>query len=354
MLIMAPGPINIPEVVRESLFDEAPYFASDRFKVLFQKVQGQLQEVFDTKNFVLVGNGSGSLGMEVAVFSFFNPGSRVAVITSGKYGDSWYNMCRLHGLTVTQLNASYLPVCYSVVEFEKFCKENAKDLDGVFVTHFETTSGVLNPIKKYLELYRKYGGTGLFIVDAVSSLLTEPLCSDDYDVVIGASQKALSLPPGLFFLTVSDNALRFAEERTDGDCLYYFDLLKEYEYQRKGMSVFTTSSHLIQALNVSLTAILLRGIYFVISKCGDSSDFIRFELSGCLDRFPKDEGNAVSVFKYEDSVKLVTSCFRSGLMLGSGIRTLQSTVRVRAFGWALRTQQLIYTCNTIKRILKTL
>lgn len=350
MLEMAPGPAEIPEIVRKSLASESPYFGSVKFSTLFKKVQVQLREVFDTKNFILVGNGSGSLGLEVSVLSFFNIGDRIAIITSGKYGDNWNDMCLAHGLDVVRLNASYSPTCYPIEKFEKFCEENAKRLKGLFVTHFETTSGVLNPISEYLRIYRKHGGTGLFIVDAVSSLLTEPLKSDDYDVVIGASQKALSLPPGLFFMSVSDDALEAAKKKVNGHSLYYFDLLKEYKYQKVGTSVFTTSSHLIQALHVSLTVILSRGVQFVISKCRDSSDFVRIELSGYFSRFPKDEGNAVSVFKCDYSEELVRVCGEMGLVLGYGVRKLhESTFRLRTFGWDLNTSDLIQACNVIKR-----
>lgn len=347
MLEFAPGPIQIPDIVKKSLFSESLYFASKEFTELFKTVQIKLQKVFNTENHILVGNGSGSLGMEVAVMSFFSPGDRVAVITSGKYGDNWYEMCNTHNLDVNMLDASYLPQCYSIVKFEEFCRNYAKHMRGIFVTHFETTSGILNPIRIYLEIYRKHGGTGLFIVDAISSLLAEPLCATDYDVVIGASQKALSLPPGLFFMSVNDRALGFASNE---ESFYYFNLLKEYEYQRKGKSVFTTSVHLIKALDVALSEVLKKGVPSVIFQCYKNSTFLKKELDICcgFQQFPKDGGSAVSVFKYDHSPELVNYCYKEGLLIGSGIRDLyESTFRVRTFGWDLLTYELEVVCGII-------
>lgn len=353
MLMFAPGPIRIPDIVKQSFSDDVVYFASKDFSDLFLSVQKKLKVVFDTDNSVLVGNGSGSLGMEVSVMSFFNPGDSVCVITSGKYGDNWYKMCKNHNLNTFKCDASYSPACYPLEDFDIFCQSYARNLKGIFVTHFETTSGVLNPIKEYLRIYRKNGGTGLFIVDAICSLLTEELCSDDYDVVIGASQKALSLPPGLFFMSVSNRAIEYAVNKIGGETFCYFNFLKEYAYQRNGMSVFTTSVHLIQALNVSLDFILLRGIDFIINKCRENALFLRNELCPNFNRFPINEGNAVTVFHHDKAPELVKRCYDLGLVLGSGIRDLHDTTfRVMTFGWSLETSSLIQACNIIKTVSK--
>lgn len=346
MLLFAPGPIRIPNVIQKALVEEVPYFASKDFTRLFREVQGLLKEVFRTKNLVMIGNGSGSLGMEVAVNSSFGYGDDVAVIVSGKYGENWCNMCRIRGLKVTKLGSPYSSRFCSLLDFENFCYCRAKDMKGIFVTHFETTSGILHPIEEYLRIYRKHGGTGLFIVDAISSLLTEPLRSENYDIVIGASQKALSLPPGLFFITVSDKVLNIAKGRYTIP-LYYFNLLREYEYQIKGISVFTTSVNLINALRTSLNVVLRLGVDKVIEKSRCDSLMVRYGLRG-FSRYPVDGGNAVSVFDFDLAPQLVKNCYDRGLILGSGIRKLKNnTFRVMSFGWDLLDSEIGNACKIV-------
>ena len=136
---------------------------------------------------------------------------------------------------------------------------------------------------------------------------------------------------------------------------YYFDVLKEYDYQLSGKSVFTTSAHLIKALNVSLDRILMRGVPFIIDLCKSNSEFLRQSLLFDFERFRKDEGNAVTVFKYSKSIELVKQCYNRDVVVGSGVRELRDTTfRIATFGWALSVASLTEACNTIREVAKTL
>jgi aspartate aminotransferase-like enzyme len=90
------------------------------------------------------------------------------------------------------------------------------------------------------------------VIDAITGLGTMPLDIDGWglDVVIGGSQKAFMIPPGLAFLTV--NAKAWA--RTEGAKLphYYFDLKKERKNAANGESSWTPSTSLMLALGEAL------------------------------------------------------------------------------------------------------
>jgi aspartate aminotransferase-like enzyme len=92
----------------------------------------------------------------------------------------------------------------------------------------------------------------IFVVDAITGLGTMPLDIDGWglDVVIGGSQKAFMIPPGLAFLSVSPKAWGFAETATLPH--FYFNLKKEKKSGDAGESSWTPSTALILALAEAL------------------------------------------------------------------------------------------------------
>ena len=92
----------------------------------------------------------------------------------------------------------------------------------------------------------------IFVVDAITGLGTMPLDIDGWglDVVIGGSQKAFMIPPGLAFLSISPKAWKLAETATLPH--YYFNLKKEKKSGDAGESSWTPATSLILALGEAL------------------------------------------------------------------------------------------------------
>src|SRR6202035_3847987 len=101
----------------------------------------------------------------------------------------------------------------------------APDTKGVFVQASETSTGAAHDVRSMARAIAKT--PALFIVDAITGLGTMPLDINDWglDVVIGGSQKAFMVPPGMAFLSISPKAWAFAE--TSKLPRYYFDLKRE-------------------------------------------------------------------------------------------------------------------------------
>lgn len=72
------------------------------------------------------------------------------------------------------------------------------------VVHCDTPSGMLNPVEKICPLLKEYGI--LTVVDSVSGMFGNHMDVDKFqiDLLCGGSQKAVSAPPGLTFVTISD------------------------------------------------------------------------------------------------------------------------------------------------------
>ena len=80
--------------------------------------------------------------------------------------------------------------------------------EAVCITHNETSTGVMNPIREIGQLVNEKYPDVMILVDAVSSMAGTEIKVDEWglDVVLAGTQKAFALPPGLCVVTVSDQA----------------------------------------------------------------------------------------------------------------------------------------------------
>jgi len=99
---------------------------------------------------------------------------------------------------------------------------------------------------------RSAGNDTLLVVDAITGLGTTQFDVDGWglDIIIGGSQKALMIPPGLAYCAVSERAWKRME--TAKSPRYYFDLRKERKAAAKGESAFTPATSLFAALGAAL------------------------------------------------------------------------------------------------------
>jgi aspartate aminotransferase-like enzyme len=123
-------------------------------------------------------------------------------------------------------------------------------IKGVFVQASETSTGAAHDVQA---MGREVAKTNaIFVVDAITGLGTMPLDIDGWglDVLIGGSQKAFMIPPGLTFLSISPKAWKFTESATLPH--YYFNLKKEKKSGEAGESSWTPATSLVLALAESL------------------------------------------------------------------------------------------------------
>ena len=99
---------------------------------------------------------------------------------------------------------------------------------------------------------KQSGKDAVLVVDAITGLGTTHIDMDGWgvDVLIGGSQKAVMIPPGLSYLAVSDRAWDLMEISLNPR--YYFDLRKERKNAAKGESAYTPAVALIAALGAAL------------------------------------------------------------------------------------------------------
>jgi aspartate aminotransferase-like enzyme len=148
-----------------------------------------------------------------------------------------------------------------VEELKRFL---ASDSDFKFATlvHCDTPSGVLNDMAALCPVLHERGI--LTVVDSVSSMAGHVIETDKWhvDILLGASQKAFSAPPGLTFLSISDGAFRAMRERKAPIASYYANLALWEEYDVKKWFPYTMPVSDIRGLSAAADNILAEGDIF--------------------------------------------------------------------------------------------
>lgn len=263
-LLMTPGPTMIPHRVRETMARQIIHHRTKEFEHYFVKMNESLKKVFQTQNPVLTLVSSGTGGMEAAVANAFSPGDKVLVVSTGVFGDRFVKITTRFGLDVKVISVPW-GRGIDPEEIKKFLDSPEGDgVKGVFVTHNETSTGVANDIKSIGEVLR--GRDCLYIVDAISSMGGMEIRTDEWgiDMVIAGSQKALMLPPGLAFVSVSEKAWNAIEKSKLPK--FYFDFLAYRKSLNDNTTPYTTAVTLVIAASESLDMILEEGLENIFAR----------------------------------------------------------------------------------------
>lgn len=260
--LLTPGPTPIYPKALQAMLGADMHHRTQDFRNVFLAVLADLKLVMGTANDVLVLVASGTGAMEASVTNCFSAGDRVIVCTAGKFGERWVEMTRAYGLDVTVLEAPY----GKAVRAETLVQALAAnpDVKGVFVQASETSTGAAHDVRAMGEAVKKTAA--IFVVDAITGLGTMPLDIDGWglDIVIGGSQKAFMVPPGLAFLSVSPKAWAQAEKAKLPR--FYFNLKREKKFAGNGESAWTASTALMLALNEALQYIKSIGMPKLIAN----------------------------------------------------------------------------------------
>jgi aspartate aminotransferase-like enzyme len=224
------------------------------FKALFQRVLGDLKEFIGTKNDVLVLTCSGTGVMEAAVTNLTSPGDKVLVLTAGKFGERWTGLAKTFGCNVEVLSAPY----GETFSLDDIRARVTPEIRALFLQATESSTGVRHDLQAIAKMVRE-NSDALLVVDAITGLGTTHLDIDDWgvDMIIGGSQKALMVPPGLAYCAVSERAWKRMEKTTTPR--YYFDLQKERKSAAKGETPYTPATSLFAAMGAALEFIRSMG-----------------------------------------------------------------------------------------------
>lgn len=246
--LFTPGPTPLLPAAQTAMASFSLHHRTADFRALYTRVLSDLKDFVGTKNDVLVLASSGTGAMEASISNLTSPGDKVLVLTAGKFGERWRDLAKAYGCVVDVVNAPY----GETFSLDEVRQKLTPEVRCVYLQATESSTGARHDVQAIAKLVRAPGFDTLLVVDAITGLGTTHFDVDSWgvDVIIGGSQKALMIPPGLAYLAVSERAWQRMESTKSPR--YYFDLRKERKAAAKGESAFTPATSLIAALGAAL------------------------------------------------------------------------------------------------------
>lgn len=249
--IMTAGPTQVRENVRMSRSLECTNPDLDpAFYEFYRQTCQMLSKALNTENCALILGGEGILGLEAACASLTEPGDRVLVIDNGVFGKGFADFVKIYGgKPVSFVSDYHCPV--DLQELEDFLK-NDSDFKYATVVHVDTPSGVLNDVEEISKLLDRYGI--MTVADSVAGIFGQKLelSNSKIDILCGGSQKALSCPPGLTMIWVSERAFDAMENRKTPIAAFYANILNYKNYYDNQQIVYTMPISDINGLRTAL------------------------------------------------------------------------------------------------------
>src|ERR1051325_126077 len=326
--LLTPGPTPVPEETLLDLARPMIFHRTPEFRAMLAEALADLQTIFCTKNLVIPLTASGTGALEAALANSVPAGAKIICLIAGRFGERWKNIAKAFGIESVNVTVPYGDAVQPA-QLEKALADHP-DAVAVCSTLSETSTGVGHDIAAFGRIVAKT--PAILLVDAVSGLGAMECRTDDWHIDINCtgSQKALMMPPGLAFLSVSDKAWQ-AIERNPNPRTFYFDLKKPRKTVESSDTPYTPAHTMIRAMRVSLKKILAEGIENIWKRQTRYAEAARagFQALG-LELFPKQPTTALTVVKMPaniDSSTLLAKLEKQyGLKLANGQDSLKGKI----------------------------
>jgi len=356
--IMTPGPTQVRENVRAAR--SLPCTNPDldpAFYTYYKETCELISSLLHTGNETLILDGEGILGLEAACASLTEPGDRVLVLDNGIFGKGFADFVRIYGGEPVLYTADYLHTL-DVEALAAFLK-NDHNFKYATVVHCDTPSGILNDISRICPLLKSYGI--LTVVDSVSAMFGEEVRVDDYqiDLLCGGSQKVVSAPPGLTFVTVSPAAWSAMKARKTPVASFYANLLTFEHYYENQWFPYTMPISDIQGLRAAFDNI--KADLDILKRHAQIAGAVRRAIVSCGLKLHTYDGwsNTVTVFDVpgQTTASAILTKLREehNLMLAGSFDVLEGQViRIGHMGENARTEKVSAALGALDTVLKEL
>ena len=261
--LLAPGPTQVPPEVLLRMAHPMIHHRSPDFTPVMEEVSAGLKWLFQTGSDVLILASSGTGAMEGSVSNFLSPGDKVITVNGGKFGERWGKICKAFGIIANEIKVEWGDSVDPTVISDLL--KNDPSIKAVYVQASETSTGVAHDVQAIGEIVKNYPDT-MLVVDAITALGVFDLKPDEWgiDILITGSQKALMLPPGLAFASVSEKAWR--KNETAKCPRFYFDFKKERDNIKKNTTAYTPAVSLIIGLQQVLKSLKEEGLENIFAR----------------------------------------------------------------------------------------
>jgi aspartate aminotransferase-like enzyme len=222
-ILMIPGPMDVPEEVLRRLSHQVypHYDKATRFPQFHNELTEKMKRVFGLDSGrVFIPSGSGTLAVNMALASLLTPNDEVLVLSNGDLGEYAKKNLDCLGVPFTFVNDAF-GKAFDPEKVRNAMKK--KRFPFLYMTHNESSTAVVNPIPPIGKIAREFDA--LLIVDSISGVggVVVEMGDNGADVVAGASQKCLELPPGLAPVAVGERAWRYMDSMKNRRVPFYLD-----------------------------------------------------------------------------------------------------------------------------------
>ncbi|XP_071607748.1 alanine--glyoxylate aminotransferase isoform X1 [Heliangelus exortis] len=221
-LMLGPGPSNVPPRILAASGRQLLGHMHPEMLQVMDEIKAGIQYAFQTQNqLTLAISGTGHCAMEAALLNLLEQGDTVLVAINGIWGQRAAEIARRLGANVRELlkpPGDY----FTLQDIEEGLAQQKPSV--LFITHGESSTGVLQPLEGLGNLCHRYGC--LLLVDAVASLGGAPIFMDqqEIDVLYSGSQKVLNVPPGSAPISFSQRAREKMLRRKTKPQSFYLDM----------------------------------------------------------------------------------------------------------------------------------
>ena len=263
----SPGPTRVPDEVQHAMSRQPMDLGDPRVSQVIAACEQGLKRLLGTRDadvLMYVANGHGV--WEGVVANLLGPGDAVLMPGTGHFSDGWAVQTEAFGARV--IRTPWIegePIDPAVVE-QALRDDPLHRIKAVFAVHTDTASSVTSDMMALRRAIDAARHPALFVVDVVASLGAAPFDMDALgaNVVLGASQKGLMVPPGLGFIAVDRRALEVA--KANPAPRFYWDWERRRGEQSYQKFCGTPPHSLLMGLEAALGLIFQEGVDEVLAR----------------------------------------------------------------------------------------
>jgi alanine-glyoxylate transaminase/serine-glyoxylate transaminase/serine-pyruvate transaminase len=250
--LQIPGPSPVPDRILRAMSLPTIDHRGPEFGVLGLRVIKGLQQIFQTKQPVIIYPASGTGAWEAALANTLSPGDQVLMYETGHFASLWNRMATRLGLKTEFIGLPGIEGWRRGVQphmIEQRLKSDTQHaIKAVCVVHNETSTGVTSDIPAVRRAIDAARHPALLMVDTISGLACADYRHDEWgvDVTISGSQKGLMLPPGISFNAVSPKAIEASQQAKLPKAFWAWDEI--IEMNKGGYWPYTPNTNLLYGL----------------------------------------------------------------------------------------------------------
>ncbi len=268
--LFIPGPTHVVDEILEAMSVPMIGHRDKLYSDLHGQVVTKLKKFLHTDGHIYLSTSSSTGMMEGAIRNCVN--KKVLMTDCGAFSKRWAQIATLNNKEIDLIKVEMGQAITPEMVDEYLSKGS---FEAVCITHNETSTGVMNPIKEIGALVKEKYPDVLVLVDAVSSMAGTDIKVDEWglDVVLAGTQKAFALPPGLCVVTVSEKA--YQRSLSVGNRGFYFNFEQLEKKAVKDQTPATPAISIINALNVQMDRIFEEGVENRFQRHLDMAEHVR-------------------------------------------------------------------------------